>query len=461
MKHILIGVLALFSLMGAVFFLEQQQASAAVEAGDHQIDIRLLGPYGQKISQAEDSFPGGLTRSRSSRTNTKVTINLETVDEDNRYTRKADSQNPDFCGEGGGDYYIKHLTRYKKAWDNKEKRGVTDEPVFHCLTAKELMNKITIPNDWENETLTLYCSDTGETPEDLADGNKNSLSSFLLSSIQEGQVGCLLKNEDRTTNATLFYGFPYGNVQLEKDSDPFYNKSNESIPLLEGNGYKLVSDFNIENPFTFTLSGGIPIPTTTQTVMQYNHSTRQNDSIYISYINNSYDPYFVISRSNKTIQDSSLSFTDTINQGEIKDDTARTLFLRKFENRTIYGYQSQESLAYNLPTSQRKQDPLYVIYYEGFEPIKQTCLKSLSAYNSTTALQGSGDSTSVVCKQNDIYIQADTLNKKSKQYIGVKYEDLGFSIFKNTILEANGVGESTMSSTTAGSVLNGDRYGWW
>lgn len=435
MKKSILSVFLVLIISGFVIVAQadnHEGETKTVDISKIPMVLLLYGPYGQIVNYNGKNLIHG---------ENKVTLDLneqfyplfkKSKAERRYYTR---IKRNDYCGEGGGEYKLEIINFYQR--DNRPRQLLNkefeiDKPMFYCLTASDLLDKVKIPQTWENDTINIYCSDMGRSAQIIRESDgiaKDAISSFLFQKLEEGQVGCLVKNEN-VENGSLFYGFPYGNTQLQKETKPFYNETASDVfPLF--NEYNLTSSLLIGDR---------------NSMMELRRKNLPSDKIYLSYLNNSYDPYFIVSKDSEAI-DYSLKITNILGNN-IKDETSRTLMIRKFENKTIYGYQSQESMVnnYGLSRLNKSHDPIYVINFDGFGDTKQSCLKSLALYEPNGNFLNK-DFTTVVCFPSDIVLQASTLN--DRPFFEESYEDLAFTLFKNIITQADGSGENIPSPATS------------
>ena len=435
MKYLIFTLAVLMIFAGSIFFLFEQDVSAGYN-GDlginhQQLTLTLLGPYGQKIGAYGKEIGNNDGRGyMGSREFTQVSLEFD-AHEIAENTRSSEN---DYCGEGGGNYYLSYylnVKRSKSGSNHKEEKRVFN-PVYNCSTTKELLELVKVPQEWESEknTLSIYCSEPGKTskgenPDKPIIYNPLSISSFLFSTLGDVHVACLIRNED--TQESVLYGFPYGNKKLEKPVVPFINESKEN-PTSIAQGYTMLSEIKINDQ---------------SEMMEFEKeiSANENQKMYISYFNQTNKPYFILSQDSSYLSNL-VGLSSLFDLDKITDQTARTVLLRKFENRTIYGFQTQEELIgmYTLPEVQkvdnvisRKLNPIYIINYDGFGTVSKTCMDSLAKHRPSTTI-GDKSTTTVVCMPDTILIQPSNLNDASHT------PDLGFTLFKNIISKANGNG---------------------
>lgn len=421
MKYVISTLAFIILLAGSIFFVSQQSVTAGYDLSinDQQLTLTLLGPYGQKIA-----IYGKNLGDNSQFTQVSLEFNSHEVAKNTRYGINQ------YCGEGGGNYFVSYYLKVRN-----EHGPIIDEkrvysPVYNCSTIKDLLSNVKIPQQWKtnDDTLLVYCSEPGKKNSNIE--NSLTISSFLFSDLNDVYTACLIRNED--TQESVLYGFPYGNKKLEKHIAPFVNESKQN-PISIMSGYNLNSPFRIND---------------NSQMMEFEKeiSANTNEKIYLSFFNQTSKPYFILTQDSSYLLDL-VSLSSVFNYNKVTDQTSRMVMMRKFENRTIYGFQTQEEAigSYLLDPVEKSNNlnrdlnPMYIINYDGFGRTNQTCMDSLAAHEPTSNILDQSQ-TKVVCLPDTILLQPSNLNENSHTM------DLGFTLFKNIITKANGAGPYIGSS---------------
>lgn len=420
MKSFLIALIGILTITSIVFIIDQQQTSG-YNSGDPGLSLHLYGPYGQILNENASNMRDGTGSST-----TRLTLSFKeqtSIDgSDINYTRDGTT---DYCGEGGGEYTLEY--NLKVPFKGGDRTSGDAETIFECATPKDVLKQIKIPEEWEDDELLVYCAEGGKNSDNIK--VDTALSSFLLSQISENYAGCLVNNQD-VENGTLFYGFPYGNVQLERQSKQFYEEDAEDP-------FSILSNYENTTPISIN---------DYSSMMSFNRSTPTGNpprEIFLSYFDNTKHPHYILSNSNESINNQK-PLIDVFKPEKIQDNTSRTIMLRNFqEGRKIYGFQSQERMISDFDVGENKMHPLYFIHYDGFGNIQDLCEETLAAYEpqrKNSGIPNNEHDITVLCYDSEIMLRTKKLN------FDESYDDLSFTLFKNIITDANGEGGRTSSS---------------
>ena len=295
----------------------------------------IYSPFGDLLENEEEEYEGG----------GGDTDDAEITPIVSRF-RDLDSRAGQYCKIGGW-YTINVYSdpgRNAMYHDNSEgnRPNIFNETfeLFYCKTTLDLAKKIKIPSSWdaENDHLTLYCNDGEEL-------SLNSVNFEILTRDLHAYKLCILKNQDRSANNTVIYGFEVGNSVIDSNPLYFFDKDNlDENHIMKGFG----TDSTESGNYTFS-----------------------NKNFKFAY--DIVDSFFTLTDSNNPLnKDLNLSTSLT-------DSLSRVLILNRRDGVNAYGYETAHRL-YN--GGGNSIEPVYTVNLSEFsdEMTSEMCEHMLASH---------------------------------------------------------------------------------
>ena len=360
-------------------------------SGDTILKHTIYSPYNTILGNIEDEYikGGGQTEDHGI---TSISVRFENLD----YPDSLGSASESYCKIGG--WYTVNVYNDPGEHALYHQIGTTifnrNFSLFYCKTTLDLARKIKIPNSWnaEEDHLTLYCND-GQR---IMSGNNFEIWTGNLKAYKL----CILKNQDKSANNTIIYGFEVGNSVIDSDTSYFYELSDQD----ELDESHIMKSFNTDSAGS-----------------NYHLESFPNKIFDFTYDLN--DSFFILKDSNESL-DSSLILPN------ISNSLTRVLLLNRRNGKTAYGYETAHSMYDGEGTDIR---PVYIINLSEFsdDMTERRCGDMLASY---------GDDNIICDEPKSIIIN-------SKEFEEPK---IPFNLFKNIILSAEDDGEVNQAVPQSG-----------
>lgn len=252
-------------------------------------------------------------------------------------------------------------------------------PLYYCHTTKDLLEKIDIPQSWENSKIAIYCNDGRNSF--MEDVNFDFISNHL-----NVYKTCSVRNID--INESIIFGFDVGNIEI--DSNLSYFSNNESSLIM-----------------TNLVSEGVNLNLT------YEKSS--------SFFKLEDVKYLGVSR---------VPLEDIFTIPTTFDLSRLALFLTNgTDNKRIYGFETPEKLYFS---DQRRVNPIYKIIFENYPEF--SCKDIYGAFSPSSS-NSLNTADFISCFETDI--NKKEIHIHSRNIDNEFGQGRGFSLFKNSILDSH------------------------
>lgn len=368
----------------------------------------ILSPYNQEIISEQSFIPITLDEDDNGEQITTITSRFRDFVSGYSNLNSQGTFDP-FCRIGG--WYKINVFLDMKELHEGESMKKKDQPgtiiqnnkinstldLFYCKTTKDLINKITIPQTWQDNSLILYCNNGQDTTFNGINKDIELASSLNL------YKACILKNLDLEQDNTILYALEVGNSVIDSNSRFYYNKNSEPQFLNYLNKPTNQEDLS---------------STPNQEIIVKN----TNKKLYLNY--DEQDSFYSLSPF--ALDTEIITINSLINLDTVENiNSARAFLIKKIEDNILFGY----DVPANLLVDTNKIDSMYIIDFSNFQKYEQKfCLNSLKKYSTLNSNQITGINIPVICTENKKIILNE--NKLDSQYGTYT----SFNIFKNLIL---------------------------
>lgn len=190
--------------------------SAPTGGGEGTLRHAILSPFNDVLDTKEATYFAGVSRSV---TRTVVMSRYKDFGFNYDPDSLAYSSEP-YCRIGG---------QYKINVSNENPHGSMQATsnLYYCKTTEDLIDRITIPEGWQDASLVLYCNDGALI-------NFNDINYDVFTSQMNIYKACVLKNLDLEERNTVLYGFEVGNVVLDDNPSYFFDPDTMQGQVIQG-----------------------------------------------------------------------------------------------------------------------------------------------------------------------------------------------------------------------------------